>query len=92
MSTKPDFVIYGRDGERVAIDFEDSAPGVPAESLGRLFERFYRVEGSRSRANGGAGLGLALCRSIADAHGGEIRADPSPLGGLRVRVTLPAAA
>ena len=79
-----------RDGARVAIDFEDSAPGVPAASLPHLFERFYRVEGSRSRANGGAGLGLAICRNIAQAHGGDIAADPSALGGLRVRVTLPA--
>ena len=81
-----------RDGARVAIDFEDSAPGVPAASLPHLFERFYRVESSRSRANGGAGLGLAICRNIVQAHGGEIAADPSALGGLRVRVTLPAMA
>ncbi len=81
-----------RDGARVAIDFEDSAPGVPAASLPHLFERFYRVEGSRSRANGGAGLGLAICRNIVQAHGGDIAADPSALGGLRVRVTLPAMA
>ena len=85
-------VAVRREGDRVAIDFDDSAPGVPEDSLGRLFERFFRVDASRSRANGGAGLGLALCRSIADAHGGDIRADHSPLGGLRVRVTLPAAA
>jgi two-component system sensor histidine kinase BaeS len=80
------------DQDRVAIDFDDSAPGVPPDALPRLFERFFRVDASRTRANGGAGLGLALCRSIADAHGGDIRAEHSPLGGLRVRVTLPAAA
>jgi len=85
-------VAVRRDQDRVAIDFDDSAPGVPPDALPRLFERFFRVEASRSRANGGAGLGLALCRSIADAHGGDIRAEHSPLGGLRVRVTLPAAA
>jgi two-component system sensor histidine kinase BaeS len=85
-------VAVRRDHDRVAIDFDDSAPGVPPDALPRLFERFFRVEASRSRANGGAGLGLALCRSIADAHGGDIRAEHSPLGGLRVRVTLPAAA
>ena len=85
-------VAVKRDHDRVAIDFEDSAPGVPPDALPRLFERFFRVEVSRSRANGGAGLGLALCRSIADAHGGDIRAEHSPLGGLRVRVTLPGAA
>ena len=81
-----------RDGERLTVDFEDSAPGVPAEALPQLFERFYRVDASRSRANGGTGLGLAICRSIAQAHDGEISAVPSPLGGLRVSVFLPVAA
>jgi len=84
-------VAVGRSGGRVALDFEDSAPGVPPEALPRLFERFYRVDASRSRANGGTGLGLAICRSIAAAHGGDIAAERSPLGGLRVRVSLPLA-
>src|SRR6185503_18883580 len=52
-------------GGRVAIDVEDTAPGVPADALPHLFERFYRVDASRSRAHGGAGLGLSICRSIA---------------------------
>jgi len=81
-----------RDGERVVVEFEDSAPGVPDEALPQLFERFYRVEESRSRSNGGSGLGLAICRSIAAAHGGDIAAAPSALGGLRVSVSLPVAA
>ena len=81
-----------REGDRVVVDFEDSAPGVPPEALPHLFERFYRVDASRSRANGGAGLGLAICRSIAVAHDGEMSASDSPLGGLRVRITLPFAA
>ncbi len=81
-----------RDGARVVVEFEDSAPGVPPEALPQLFERFYRVDASRSRANGGSGLGLAICRSISEAHGGEISAAPSPLGGLRVCVSLPVAA
>jgi two-component system sensor histidine kinase BaeS len=75
---------------RVQLEFEDSAPSVPADAMPHLFERFYRVEASRSRANGGAGLGLAICRSIAAAHQGEIAAGASPLGGLRVTVSLPA--
>jgi signal transduction histidine kinase len=74
------------------VDIEDSAPGVPAEALPHLFERFYRVDASRSRANGGAGLGLAIVRSIVEAHEGEIAALRSALGGLDVRITLPAAA
>ena len=80
-----------REDGRAILDFDDAAPGVPAASLPHLFERFYRVDASRSRANGGAGLGLAICSSIAAAHGGEIAAAPSPLGGLRVRVALPLA-
>ena len=82
----------GRANGRVAIDFEDSAPGVPADALPHLFERFYRVEGSRSRANGGAGLGLAIVRSVIEAHGGAIEAAASQLGGMRVTITLPVAA
>ncbi len=76
--------------ERVVIDLQDSEPGVPAELLPRLFERFYRVEGSRSRHSGGAGLGLAICKSIVEAHQGTIVARASPLGGLWISVTLPA--
>lgn len=70
--------------------FDDSAPGVEAEALGRLFERFFRVEASRNRASGGAGLGLAICQRIVQAHQGRIMAAASPLGGLRVTVELPA--
>lgn len=78
-----------RNGAGVEIDLEDSAPGVPPEALPHLFERFYRVEGSRSRANGGAGLGLAIVRSVVEAHGGGIEAAASSLGGLRVTISLP---
>jgi two-component system, OmpR family, sensor histidine kinase BaeS len=80
-----------RDAQRIVIDFQDSAPGVPVEALPRLFERLYRVEGSRNRHTGGAGLGLAIARNVVEAHGGTIVADASPLGGLWVRVTLPVA-
>lgn len=73
------------------IDFDDTAPGVPAADLPRLFERLYRVDASRSRATGGAGLGLAIARNIVAAHGGAISAAASPLGGLRVQVDLPLA-
>jgi two-component system sensor histidine kinase BaeS len=73
----------------VLIDVMDSAPGVPEVLHPKLFERLFRVEPSRSREFGGAGLGLALCRSIAHAHGGAIEARPSPLGGLWIRVSLP---
>jgi two-component system sensor histidine kinase BaeS len=83
-------VTLAREAGEVTIDFQDSAPGVPEEHLPKLFERLYRVETSRSRASGGAGLGLAICRNIVEAHGGRITAQASPLGGLWIRVVLPA--
>ncbi|MBB3177044.1 ATP-binding protein [Variovorax sp. Sphag1AA] len=77
----------GRD--RLVLRFDDSPPGVPPEEMPRLFERLFRGEASRSRALGGSGLGLAICRATFEAHGGSIDAAPSPLGGLRLTVTLP---
>ncbi len=73
----------------VIITLEDSAPGVAAADLPRLFERLYRVDASRNRATGGSGLGLAICRSIAEAHDGSISAAPSDLGGLKIMIELP---
>lgn len=67
----------------------DSAPGVSDEQLPRLFERFYRTEGSRNRASGGSGLGLAICFNIVEAHGGAIHAAHSPFGGVSITVELP---
>jgi two-component system sensor histidine kinase BaeS len=78
-----------RRGAILQIELCDSAPAVPAAELERLFERLYRVEGSRSRETGGAGLGLAICRNIAAAHQGTLTAHPSPLGGLCLTLTLP---
>ncbi|OQR33413.1 two-component sensor histidine kinase [Pseudomonas sp. T] len=79
------------DGERVLVQCEDSAPGVDAASLERLFERFYRAERSRNRASGGTGLGLAICRGIAEVHGGKLSAKASALGGLLLTLELPVA-
>jgi len=73
------------------IHIEDSAPGVASELLPRLFERFFRVEASRSRHSGGSGLGLPICESLIRAHGGRITARHSGLGGLCVEVLLPLA-
>lgn len=70
---------------------DDSAPGVPDGALARLGERFFRVDASRSRAHGGAGLGLALCRRLLEAQGGGLAFAHSPLGGLRVTLSLPLA-
>ncbi|HEY6009101.1 MAG TPA: ATP-binding protein, partial [Geobacteraceae bacterium] len=77
------------DEARARLDFQDTAPGVSPYDLERLFDRLYRVEASRNRAAGGAGLGLAICRNIVEAHAGTITAQPSPLGGVRIILTLP---
>jgi len=68
---------------------EDSGPGLENEQVERLFERFYRVDGSRSRSSGGTGLGLSICKNIVEAHGGSIQATHSEMGGLKLRIILP---
>ncbi|WP_017904537.1 ATP-binding protein [Pseudomonas asplenii] len=80
-----------QDDDCVLVQCEDSAPGVDAASLERLFERFYRAERSRNRASGGTGLGLAICRGIADVHGGKLSARASDMGGLLLSLELPVA-
>lgn len=75
--------------QSLTLHVDDSHPNVPAEALPRLFERFFRVDASRSRERGGAGIGLSLCRGIVEAHGGSIVAAESPLGGLRIVLVLP---
>lgn len=69
--------------------FEDSGPGVPEDSLNRLFDRLYRVDSARTRNKGGSGLGLAICKTIAEVHGGGMSATNTPAGGLRIEVVLP---
>ncbi|MGH8442102.1 MAG: ATP-binding protein [Nevskiaceae bacterium] len=80
------------DGGFAALSVADAGPGVPADALPRMFDRLYRVEAARTRAAGGAGLGLSICKSIVEAHGGKIRAQASATGGLEIVVTLPVGA
>ncbi|MEQ4563152.1 MAG: ATP-binding protein, partial [Acinetobacter sp.] len=68
---------------------DDSPLGLSDEQLARLGERFYRVDDSRTRSTGGTGLGLALSSKLAQALGGQLRFDHSPLGGLRCILTFP---
>jgi two-component system sensor histidine kinase BaeS len=77
------------DGALLRLHLDDSAPGVPDEALARLAQRFYRVDASRSRAHGGAGLGLALCRRLLEAQGAKLTFAHSPLGGLRATIAMP---
>ncbi len=80
------------DGDGVKITVSDTGEGIPEEELPRLFERFYRVDKSRSRRDrGGVGLGLAISREIVIAHGGTIGAENVPGAGARFTVWLPAA-
>ena len=78
-----------RTKQTAMITFQDSPPSVPAAALPKLFERLYRVEKSRSRELGGAGLGLTICKNIVEAHGGTILAYQSQYGGLAIQVELP---
>ncbi|WP_417806791.1 ATP-binding protein [Thioclava sp.] len=71
------------------LTLDDTAPAPSDASMTRLFDRFHRGEASRSRAKGGSGLGLAICKAIVEAHGGQITAAPSRMGGLHIRMTLP---
>jgi len=85
-------ISMAREGNHVVCRFHDSGPGVEAGIQERLFERFFRAEPSRSRVHGGAGLGLAICRQIVQAHGGSIHAATASQGGLEIRLVLPAGA
>ena len=77
-----------RDGMAV-IEVADDGPGVPADVMGRVFERFFRADPSRSRASGGSGLGLSIVAAIAEAHGGSVEVESPPAGGAVFRILLP---
>jgi signal transduction histidine kinase len=76
-------------GAGVSIEVLDQGTGVPADDLERIFDRFYRVNGARPAGSGGAGLGLAIARSIIELHGGSIKAEPRPPAGCRITFDLP---
>lgn len=82
-------VTLAQEAQQIRLDIEDSAPGVTDAQLPLLFEHLYRTDSARQRATGGAGLGLAICQRIARAHGGQLSAAHSTLGGLHITLLLP---
>jgi signal transduction histidine kinase len=79
------------EGDAIALDVTDTGPGIPEAELKNVLEPFVRLEASRNRETGGSGLGLALARSAAQAHGGSLVLENRPQGGLLARILLPAA-
>ena len=78
------------DGEEIEIHVRDDGPGIPAEALDRVFERFYRVDKARSRDQGGTGLGLSIVKHIVQAHGGKVWVESELGKGATFFFTLPA--
>jgi two-component system phosphate regulon sensor histidine kinase PhoR len=79
-------------GQKVEVLVSDDGPGIPREAIGRIFERFYRVDRARSRESGGTGLGLAIVKHIVQAHGGEAWVKSEPGKGSSFHFTLPRSA
>lgn len=79
------------EGAAASFTVEDTGVGIPSEDLPHIFERFYRVDRSRSAEGGGAGIGLAITRSLVEQMGGAIRAESEPGKGSRMHFTIPAA-
>ena len=79
------------DGAEVVLIVEDSGPGIPAEHLPHVFDRFYRVDSARDARSGGSGLGLSIVRAVVEQHGGRVSATNGAMGGARFELRLPAA-
>jgi two-component system sensor histidine kinase BaeS len=77
------------DDAAIQVLVEDSGPGIPADSINRIFERFYRMDSGRARTEGGSGLGLAIARKLAEAHAGTLTAENRLEGGARFILRLP---
>jgi len=77
------------DGTWLTVEVSDNGIGIPPQDLSRVFERFYRVDRSRSREMGGTGLGLSIVKHVAQAHGGSIDVFSVPGSGSKFRLRLP---
>jgi len=84
-------VSAGQQGDWVEVTVTDTGEGIPAEELPNVFERFYRVDKSRTRATGGSGLGLTITKRLVEAHGGKIEVHSEPGKGSRFAFTIPVA-
>lgn len=74
----------------IVLGVTDTGPGIPAEHLPRIFERFYRVDPGRARQQGGTGLGLAIVKHLVEAHGGRVEAESAVGRGTTIRMHFPA--
>src|SRR5208337_4493760 len=77
------------DSSTIRIEVSDTGIGIPSEALPRVFDRFFRVDTSRSQGSGGTGLGLSIVQSIAQLHGGNVEISSQPGQGTRVTLHMP---
>ncbi|MGO1317572.1 MAG: sensor histidine kinase [Cellulomonadaceae bacterium] len=84
-------IAVGGEGPNVLVEVRDHGPGIPAEHRKRVFERFHRVDASRTSASGGSGLGMAIVHDLVTAHHGDVAALETPGGGTTIRIRLPRA-
>ncbi len=74
---------------KLEVTIDDDGPGIPADKREEVFKAFYRIEGSRNKETGGVGLGLSIAKDVIVSHGGKIELLDSPIGGLRVLISIP---
>jgi len=77
------------EGKEIRLDVRDHGAGIPPEAFDLIFERFYRADSSREHTSGSTGLGLAIARKLAEAHGGTLTASNHPQGGAVFTLRLP---